>query len=30
MGGPVSDDDLKLGVDRMTAVACDVAISDFT
>jgi 5'-methylthioadenosine phosphorylase/purine-nucleoside phosphorylase len=26
----ISDADLKLGVDRMTAVACDVAISDFT
>ena len=26
----ISDDDLKLGVDRMTAVACDVAIADFS
>jgi purine-nucleoside phosphorylase len=26
----ISDDELRLGVDRMTAVACDVAIADLT
>jgi hypothetical protein len=26
----ISDDELKLGVDRMTAVACAVAIADLT